>query len=317
MMKFLGRIVLYLGIAVCRASSQQFEASLSLEARNFASEAQRIRQNVGRSQSIARGTLPPLSLADVMDEAKVGVAGRFIVVSPGHFVMGSPVYEEGRSKNEPQHEVTLTKGLELQATAVTQLQFFLVTGRNPSEFRKEENCNRGEWFAVNGLGLCINHPVENVSWDEARQFIEALNASQRSCVYRLPTEAEREYAARAGTSPGFPYSFGFNDLGGLDDHAWHLGNSDQRTHAVACRKPNPWGLFDMHGNVREWVEDWYDFYPTSDSSDPEGPATGVSRVIRGGSWKTPARTSRSAARGGGSPAARWPFVGFRLVRSCR
>ncbi|MBI4368904.1 MAG: formylglycine-generating enzyme family protein [Elusimicrobia bacterium] len=256
-----------------------------------------------------------LKPTDALDESKVGIAAKFISIQPGEFKMGSPSDEKDRDNDETQHPVKLTN-FEFQATEVTQLQYFLVMGRNPSYFRKKENCDEGSYKVLFGLGLCVNHPVEFVSWNDAQEFIKELNRIQNKYTYRLPTEAEWEYAARANMPSGFPYSFGFNDTKELDNHGWYYGNSNSRTHAVATKKSNPLGLSDMHGNVWEWTQDFYGDYPTTAVTDPTGPTIGSYRVVRGGSWGDFAGDLRSAYRGDGDPGHRGG-VGFRLARSPR
>jgi formylglycine-generating enzyme required for sulfatase activity len=150
-------------------------------------------------------------------------------------------------------------------------------------------------------------PVETVSWDDARAFIAKLNAKNDGYRYRLPTEAEWEYAARAGTTG--PYA------GNLDAMAWYDKNSSNKTHLVATKAANAWGLYDMHGNVWEWVQDWYGDYSTSAVTDPVGPSSGSDRVLRGGSWYYKSRGCRSADRGTLSPDIRYDILGLRLLRT--
>ena len=301
--------------------SQSFEQQVRQISRRVSGTALQTRQALAASKTQAGcgdgcGS-PALNPADALDETKVGIAAKFVALKPGEFEMGSPTDEAGRRDDEIQHTVKLTKAFEMQATAVTQLQYFLVTGRNPSTFRKRENCDQGNFKVVYGLGLCVNHPVENVSWDDAQAFIARLNKIQSKYTYRLPTEAEWEYAARAGTPSDFPYSFGFNDTNELNNYAWYDGNSSDRTHAVATKKPNEWGLYDMNGNVFQWVNDWYAGYPTTAVQDPTGGTSGPFRVIRGGAWGFDAEYLRSAVRGYDVPGYRYSIVGFRLVRSSR
>ncbi len=213
----------------------------------------------------------------------------FVPISPGTFMMGSPESEEDRYKDEIQHEVTLTQGYYLQTTEVTQGQWQAVMGNNPSHFK---NC--GE-----------NCPVENISWEDVQAFIQKLNQQERDYQYRLPTEAEWEYAARASTTT--PFSFG-NTLS--TDQANYDSN---RTTQVKSFPPNAWGLYDMHGNVWEWCQDWYGDYPSDSVTDPQGPPSGDHRVLRGGSWVSSARLCRSAVRLWGTPGDRHYRFGFRLV----
>jgi len=163
-----------------------------------------------------------------------------------------------------------------------------------------------------------NRPVEGVSWDDVQEFIRRLNAREGGARYRLPTEAEWAYAARAGSTTA--YSFGDDDRQ-LDDYAWYGKNAGNTTHPVGQKLPNAWGLYDMHGNVWEWVQDWYDRYPAEfvgnsveAAVDPTGPVQGTHRVLRGGSWINDGRLARSAQRNARDPRNRYVNVGFRLAR---
>lgn len=227
-----------------------------------------------------------------------GVGIEMVGIEPGTFIMGSPSNESGRSDDENQHEVTLTQGYWLGKYEVTQGQWESLMGSNPSEFK-----NAGK-----------NAPVETVSWEDTQEFIKKLNARERAAgrlpegyVYGLPTEAQWEYACRAGTSSR--YYFG-NDEGQLGDYAWY--NSGSVTHPVGQKQPNAWGLYDMSGNVYEWCEDWYGHYPTGPVTNPVGPASGSNRVLRGGSWIYYAKDCRSADRGRNTPSDRFNDLGFRL-----
>ena len=211
---------------------------------------------------------------------------------PGQFMMG----EEYRYTDAVQHEVVLTRGFFLAETECTQGQWEAVTGGNPSCFKGTER------------------PVERVSWDEAGEYCRKLTAKQRaegilpSCwEWRLPTEAEWEYAARAGTT-GARY-------GELDAIGWYDGNSGSETHRVSQKAANAWGLHDMNGNVWEWCSDWYGDYPTGNVTDPKGPSSGSSRVNRGGSWSNGARYARSAGRRGLGRGRRSSNLGFRPALS--
>lgn len=225
----------------------------------------------------------------------------FVFISPGTFIMGSPETELGRSEDELPHEVTITHGFFLQATPVAQGQWKAVMGNNPSRFSPKGD----------------DHPVESVSWYDCQKFIERLNSSGEY-VYRLPTEAEWEYACRAGKlsscSEGEIIELFCDHDPNLAAVGWYCGNSDRATHPAAQKKPNPWGLYDLHGNVLEWCQDWYGPYPATPQTDPKGPITGPGRVIRGGSWFSNAKSCRAAARFHWSPNAKSDFIGFRLVR---
>jgi len=226
----------------------------------------------------------------------------FVLISPGTFIMGSPETELGRGEDELPHEVTITRGFFLQTTAVTQGQWKAVMGNNPSRFSPKGD----------------DHPVESVSWYDCQKFLERLNSSGEY-TYRLPTEAEWEYACRAGKffscSEGEILELFCDHDPNLDAVGWYCGNSDRATHPAAQKKPNLWGLYDLHGNVLEWCQDWYGgTYPETPQTDPTGPITGPGRVIRGGSWFSNAKSCRSAARFFWSPNAKSDFIGFRLVR---
>ncbi|MEZ4529262.1 MAG: formylglycine-generating enzyme family protein, partial [Desulfobacterales bacterium] len=210
-------------------------------------------------------------------------------------MMGSPKDEPGRSDDEILHKVTLTKGFFMQTTQVTQGQWKNLMGSNPSHFKQGgDNC-----------------PVESVSWNDVQEFIAKLN-QKTGQTYRLPTEAEWEYACRAGSETAFCFG---DDKSQLEHYAWYDRNSGGRTHPVAQRKPNAWGLYDMHGNVWEWCADWYGYYPTDAVTDPTGSSTGPNRVRRGGSWDNAARGCRSASRGIARPGYRISILGFRVQRS--
>jgi len=222
-----------------------------------------------------------------------GVTMKMVLIPAGKFMMGSPDSAQGRIDFEvPQHEVILSKPFYMGVTEVTQAQYQAVMGKNPSEFKGATN------------------PVETVSWNDATEFCKKLSEKTRQAV-RLPTEAEWEYACRAGTQTAF--SFG-DDLSALGDYAWWDGNSDKTTHPVGQKKPNSWGLYDMHGNVWEGCADWYGEYPKGPATDPSGPATGDRRVLRGGAWDLNVTGGlRCACRGNGAPSSRGNYVGFRCA----
>ena len=220
----------------------------------------------------------------------------FVRIKAGTFQMEAPAWRGGRSGDRSLHMVHISQPFYLGKYEVTQEQWRAVLGDNPSHFT---DCG----------DTC---PVENVSWDDAQAFIEALNLREGGQAYRLPTEAEWEYATRAGTRT--TYSFG-NRQSRLGLYGWYEDNAENTTHPVGSKRPNEWGLYDLHGNVWEWVADWYDDYPTSRVTDPRGPSSGTHRVIRGGGWRHEARDCRSASRGIGLPAFRSGYVGLRLART--
>lgn len=252
------------------------------------------------------------------------IRAEMIWIPEGSFEMGSPEWEEGRLMDEgPVRRVAIEQSFWLSKFEVTQGEFEAVMGHNPS-------------FAEANPRL----PVEGVSWVEAMSYCERLTERERAAgrlppgfVYRLPTEAEWEYACRAGTTTA--YSFG-DDASELGDYAWYVENSEEKTQPVGKKKPNPWGLYDMHGNVMEWTLDGYskDFYAESAKTSPavepfNMPTKLYPHAVRGGSWEDDADRCRSAARVGSDkdwkiqdpqiPKSRWYhtdalFLGFRVVR---
>lgn len=221
-----------------------------------------------------------------------------VVVPAGSLLMGSPVSEAGRDSDEGPQRRVIVANFELGKTEITQGQWKAVMGSNPSSFSAcGDTC-----------------PVENVGWEDAQAFIRKLNA-QTGRRYRLPSEAEWEYAARAGSTGR--WSFG-DDEGLVGEHAWFESNSGGRTHPVAGKRPNAWGLHDMHGNVLEWVQDvWHDNYigASSDGSAWLGGGDQARRVLRGGSWNDVPRFLRSANRVGITPVFRDNVTGFRIART--
>ncbi|MBL8784789.1 MAG: formylglycine-generating enzyme family protein [Deltaproteobacteria bacterium] len=229
----------------------------------------------------------------------------YVAIPAGTFMMGSPASEDGRYDDEVQHEVRITRGFWMKQTEVTQGEWESVMGSNPSS---NTSCGR----------KC---PVENVSWFDAVLYLDKLSDNEglercydsnnafkgvRCTGYRLPTEAEWEYAARAGTSRA--------RHGSLDQVAWYDGNSGNATHPVGQKAANAWGLYDMVGNVWEWVTDWYGNYGGA-ATDPAGPSSGASRVVRGGGWYNYAQNARAARRAGHVPSYRNDLIGFRPLRS--
>jgi formylglycine-generating enzyme required for sulfatase activity len=205
----------------------------------------------------------------------------YVWIPRGTFQMGcSPGDNECFDNERPPHQVTITKGFWLGQTPVTQQAYQRVTGQNPSRFK--------------GASL----PIETVNWDEAKAYCAAIGG-------RLPTEAEWEYAARAG-STGARY-------GNLDEIAWYSGNSGSQTHEVGHKLPNAFGLFDMLGNVLQWTADWYGDYQPGAQSDPSGTASGQHRRLRGGSWVYGPRAARVSVRSRDPPGHRVSIVGLRCV----
>jgi formylglycine-generating enzyme required for sulfatase activity len=225
-----------------------------------------------------------------------------VLIPAGGFLMGSPDSDEdARADEKPPHGVRITRPFYLGATEVTQGQYRAVTGENPSHSQGSDDL-----------------PVDNVSWVDAQAFCARLNDLEHERLsgmrYRLPTEAEWEYACRAGSATRF--AFGNADAS-LGDYAWFSGNSNVRTHSVGQKGANAWGLFDMHGNVWEWCWDAYDeeYYVRSPADDPRGAdSTGSAvRVIRGGCWRSLPRLCRAAGRDRDAPGGRGSDVGFRVA----
>lgn len=230
-----------------------------------------------------------------------GVKQFFRWLEPGTFFMGSPVDEPDRRELEIRHAVTLSKGFWLADCTVTQALWLATMETNPSHFQGDER------------------PVERVSWLDAQTFIDKLNAMKPELMLCLPTEAQWEYACRAGTHT--PFSFGeqidASQVNFDGSYPYHNGKpSEYRKHTVAVKSlpPNAWGLYEMHGNVWEWCKDNYSEYIAATLIDPMGPDTGDVRVLRGGSWSSYGRLCRSAYRSSIRPGSADGGIGFRLAR---
>ncbi len=253
---------------------------------------------VGLMMVVVMGWLPACGAALDTDRAptvKNSFGMVFNLIQPGKFLMGSPERDKDRYRDEIQHPVVLSTPFYMQVTEVTQGQWQAVMGDRPSYFsRCGDDC-----------------PVEAVSWDDVQMFLAKLNAKGEG-TYRLPTEAEWEYAARGGVST--LYSFG-NDATEIANYSWFAKNSGSKTHPVAQLKPNGWGLYDMEGNVYEWVADWYGLYPSAEVVDPQGPTSGTFRVARGGGWHSSPARVRPAVRNIYGPTFRYYRLGFRLIKA--
>ncbi len=209
----------------------------------------------------------------------------------GSFIMGSPEEEHDRYCDSPQHRVTLTKGFWIMETEVTQTMWKALMPPIKQFFSGKENDTL---------------PAENISWNDANAFCKKFTELSGVQIL-LPTEAEWEYACRAGSVATY------GGTGNLDEMGWYVGNSGYGTHSVAGKTPNAWGIYDMHGNVSELCRDWYGPYPTEDVTDPMGPETGMNRTLRGGGWFACLDDARSAIRCDIAPDHRFSSVGFRPV----
>jgi formylglycine-generating enzyme required for sulfatase activity len=233
-------------------------------------------------------------LKSVVFDLGNGVKLEMVLIPAGEFIMGD---DKGRGGEKPAHRVKITKPFYLGKYEVTQEQWEAVMGNNPCKFKGPKN------------------PVEQVPWDDCQKFLDKLNAKfgTQGGKFALPTAAQWEYACRAGSTT--KYCFGDDDIQ-LGEYAWYGKNSGNTTHTVGEKKPNAWGLHDMHGNVCEWCADWYDgnYYEKSPLEDPPGPARGSHRVLRGSSWRDSAGYYGSAYRSFLAPEIRYDFLGFRVSR---
>jgi formylglycine-generating enzyme required for sulfatase activity len=234
--------------------------------------------------------LPVSAALPAQDRPKRADDDAFVKIPAGEFLMGSA---DGLDNEKPPHRVKISRSFEIGKYEVTQAQWEALMGSNPSRFK--------------GADL----PVEQVSWEDVQAFIQVMNNKNDGYEYRLPTEAEWEYAARAGTTGNY------GGTGNLSEMGWYVENSVGRTHSVGTKKANAWGLYDMHGNVWEWCQDWYDkyYYKNSPTTDPPGPSTGSMKATRGGCWSYFAIRCRSTSRAHPTPDARDEIKGFRLVRT--
>ena len=238
-----------------------------------------------------------MNASEKMMETTVNSVGmEFVLIPPGSFKMGGDkTLEQAEDHENPVHVVSFGKPILMGKYNVTQAQWTAVMDSNPSGFADD------------------HRPMESVSWYDVQGFIKALNSRENTESYRLPTEAEWEYAARAGSRKA--YTFGSESVR-LDEYAWYKKNAQNQTHPVGQLAPNAWGLYDMHGNVHEWCQDWFDrtYYGQSPSHAPGGPKEGLAKSLRGGDWGSDKWYCRCASRSLSSPDRRSNRVGFRLVR---
>ncbi len=218
----------------------------------------------------------------------------FCWVPPGSFLMGSANSEHGHEDSEsPQHRVVISRGFRMSCTTITNNLWSALMGVSSIA-----EPSRGE------------HPVTDVNWHDVQRFIERLSGEHTQFSFRLPTEAEWEYACRAGTTARYSSGENEDDLG---HSGWYAGNSNGMTHPVRNRAPNAWGFYDMHGNVFELCQDWDGPYSAGEQKNPTGPASGEKRILRGGCFKCPPSYCRSANRYSAPPERRAPNFGFRVV----
>ena len=238
---------------------------------------------------------------------------KLVLILPGSFTMGSPINETGRQDWESQHLVTINNWYYLGAYEVTQNEYERITGERPSAYRSAQSSfgKVGERFKGS------SYPVNGIGWEDAVTFCKKLSdlpeEKNAGREYRLPTEAEWEYACRAGSTT----MFGFGDsVATLGEYAW-FGDDLEGARPVGKKKPNKWGLYDMHGNVFEFCQDWYGDadYPSGEAIDPKGPSDGRTRVSRGGCWKCNAADCRSARRVSLAPTMGNEYYGFRVAMS--
>ena len=296
---------------VCQGQSHTLQPRLAAVAKSTPPPVQR--DAVPKRSTVVPSSTGPVTPAPVSGPVPVGttplevitnsIGMKLALIPAGDFLMGSPDSDMSKSPDEiPQHRVRITRPFYLGVCPVTQAEYERVMGVNPSNFKYAGP----------------TAPVEKVSWEDAQEFCRRLSELSAELeagrVYRLPTEAEWEYACRAGSQT--VYSFG-GSAASLGDYAWYKGNSNNTTHAVGQKRANAWGLYDMHGNVWEWCSDWYNrgYYANSPVDDPSRPTAGSRRVGRGGGWLSDAGLCRSAARLGDTPGFRIFYLGFRLAFS--
>lgn len=283
-----------------------------------------------REQRLARQLALLADHAPVVPTWTNALGMDFALILPGTFMMGSPESEEDREDDETLHSVTLTRPYHLGVYPVTVGEFAAFVKANQG-FQTEAERGDGAygWNGTRwekdarynwrnpGFAQTARHPVVCVSWNDAQAMLEWLNEVETisGLVYSLPMEAQWEYACRAGSNQAY---FWGDDVDQLDEYAWFDENAYSRTHPVETKKPNPWGLWHLHGLVWEWCQDWWEDYPTGAVRDPLGRfSDGSYRVLRGGGWRGASQYCRSARRGSGAPGERGANCGFRLAVSVR
>ena len=235
----------------------------------------------------------PTAVADTLTNS---IGMQFVRIEAGSFEMGSNHVSDQR----PIHDVQITKPFYISRFEVTQEQWQRVMGTTVEQQRDKADTT----WDMRGIGP--NFPMYYVSWFEAQAFVQRLNEREGTTSYRLPTEAQWEFACRAGSRK--------NLVPGLNAKAWYGPNAGEQTHPVGLKQPNAWGLHDMQGNVLEWCADWYGAYSAEAQIDPQGLDSGEGRVVRGGGWFLDAAGCEPAARRGGDPGKRNSSLGFRVAR---
>ncbi len=260
--------------------------------RRWAEEGRRTEEGAPRGEADGR-----LSEQAYLNRIIAGAQFEFVRIRAGKFRMGSDSEFAGFAQR-PSHLVEIREDFMLSTAPVTQRQWEAVMGNNPSRFMGNPD-----------------HPVEMVSWEDAQEFIAKLNTLVPKGGFRLPTEAEWEYACRAGTTGEYGGTGELADMGWYGDSAAVLCDGEGSTHQVKRKKPNHWGLYDMHGNVWEWCHDWFDdeWYSRSSEPDPIGPSSGMERVLRGGCFRSISTAATSVSRGRAEPSQRGEDIGFRLA----
>lgn len=298
-------------------TAQGADAKVGMEAKVRSELADASTPAIGQTQSGSSATLNK-PVGTVPGSPWTSPSGiDFVYIRPGTFIMGSPGSESGPDdKDETQHRVTLTKGYWLGKYEVTQGQWQAVMGTTLQQQRDKAYPS----WPLAGEGR--DHPTYYVSWEDCQEFIKKLCEKEGvpQGTYRLPTEAEWEYACRAGTTGPFHYGDSLdasqaNFDGNFPYGSGMEGEYRQKTTPAGSFRPNSWGLYDMHGNIWEWCQDWYGQYPTKSVADPAGPGSGSFRVLRGGCWNNDAMGCRSADRVKAEPGFRYYYVGFRLLRT--
>lgn len=260
--------------------------------------------------SIAATQLKAFQATPITTADSVMTDSDFVAIPAGEFIMG---FAGGQPDERAEHKVRITRGFELGKFEVTQAQWETVMTDAHSKPGAPRPTPLGAKVSSTPSHFKeMSRPVEKVSWDDIQVFLRRLNARERKHEYRLPTEAEWEYAAKAGRPEP--------DAEALSAMAWNKSNSEEQTHPVGTKKPNAWGLYDMHGNVSEWVLDWYApeyTDPAALAVDPKGPLTGSFRIFRGGCWFDSDADCRTTHRRHDFPISRFYNVGFRVVRALK